>query len=693
MLESNESNALDSVLTSKPEPPLPTSLFPQFAEDGITEADIQTAVKVLEAAAKLHPKFNRKRRRPQTADPDEDKRRSTVDGDGKENVPTEEGATKGGVKDGLSEYQRPNMRTLRKALAGVFEVHKLLLFNGKSEEQHYRDRTVERSIKRQKMAERMTQKKYIADTELRRGRVEKFERLKMDAADEENAKLQRFMIPDGHVDTVGGDTSVAMITNGDEKGEEAKMDTGIKLPNLRSCYVCKVRFRDLHSFYDQLCPGCAKLNFEKRHFSVSLKGKIAVVTGARVKIGLQVCLKLLRSGCTVVATTRFPNSAAATYRNEADFNEWKDRLNIFGLDLRDVVGMEAFTRFMKLRFPENGIDILINNACQTVRRPTAYYKPILEKETSLWKEADDMQKALLSGCISFERIRRQLSLDQQQGTNSGTASIQPLHLKEQDLPLLSIKSQQSDSNSSIVENDSSADACLSTGSSSTLVDGHKSPFEGTGLSHSAAMSQMVILPDDVGVPTSVLPPGLSDINGQQLDLRTSNSWLLKIGQVSTPELMECMFINAIAPFVMNSRLLPLMNLPNTDNRPDRYIINVSAMEGKFYRYKMPNHPHTNMAKAALNMLTRTSSQDMAETYRIYMNSVDTGWINDENPLEKASKIAKANHFQTPIDEIDAASRILDPIFVGVAMDTKTELNDKSTKEYGKFYKDYKETEW
>jgi len=408
-----------------------------------------------------------------------------------------------------------------------------------------------------------------------------------------------------------------------------------------------------------------------------------------------------------VATTRFPNSAAATYRNQADFHQWKDRLNIFGLDLRDVIGMEAFTRFVKLSFHGNGIDILINNACQTIRRPTGYYKPILEKETTFWKEADDLQKGLLNGCVSFERIRRQLLLDQQQqGTNGGggTAIIQPLQLDGgPDLPLIGTTSEHSKSDATSTQKDSTADTCttaetssleISKQSSSALVGGgSESPFEGTGLAHSAAMSQMIILPDDVGVPTSVLPPGLSDINGQQLDLRKSNSWLLKMGQVSTPELMECMFINAIAPFVMNSRLLPLMTMPDTDDRPDRYVINVSAMEGKFYRYKMPNHPHTNMAKAALNMMTRTSSQDLAESHRIYMNSVDTGWINDENPLEKASKIAKTNHFQTPIDEIDAASRILDPIFVGVDMDAKTESNVKRKKEYGKFYKDYKETEW
>ena len=146
----------------------------------------------------------------------------------------------------------------------------------------------------------------------------------------------------------------------------------------------------------------------------------------------------------------------------------------------------------------------------------------------------------------------------------------------------------------------------------------------------AAPSPPIFLTSPLFFTCPQIHSGLSDINGQQLDLRTQNSWLLKMDEVSTPEIMECMFVNAIAPFVLNSRLQPLMEAPASDpDRPDRYIINVSAMEGKFYRYKMPNHPHTNMAKAALNMLTRTSSEDLARRSRIYMNSVDTGWINDE----------------------------------------------------------------
>jgi len=649
----------------------PDDVIPVLANDKITQGDLVIATRVLAAISKFHPKHKVESNRDNQNDEKVYKKRSR--------------------DESLKLYQDPALRPIRKAIADVFELHKLQLYNGESEEDFFANRIVNRTLKRQKMAERVQQKKYIADTQLRRGRIENLEKLKNESKEEEEyrATIHRLMIADGHVDTEREDK---LIQDSKSSSVDSKQDIqeeeGVKLPRLRSCYVCKVRFRDLHHFYDRLCPSCAKLNFEKRHFKVDLSGKIAVVTGARVKIGYQVCLKLLRAGCQVVATTRFPNSAAACYKAEKDFDDWSANLHIYGLDLRDVVGLEAFTRFLHLKFGDEGIDILINNACQTVRRPTAYYRPAIEKEIQLWKDADDDHRQLLTGCLEFENVRRKLLIDEQKRFPR-SAGLQPAFAMSKEAVSLPITLETETNPKSkeilnVVHDESNA---------VIKADSLNTPFENTGLSHSSAMSQMVILPDDVGVPSSTLPIGFTDINGQQIDLRKTNSWLLKMDQVSTPELMECMFINAIAPFVLNSRLQPLMTLPERDTRPDRYIINVSAMEGKFYRYKMPNHPHTNMAKAALNMLTRTSAEELAKSHRIFMNSVDTGWINDENPLEKASKTAQTNHFQTPIDEIDAAARILDPIFVGVDLDMRTSDRKIKIKEYGKFFKDYRETEW
>ena len=627
-----------------------SEVVPQLHEFGITEQEVAIAIKVLDAVSQLDPKNAKKNK----------KRKAASDGQQQEEI------------DGLAEFRKPNLRQFRKSLASCLSLHQQLMYDGKSEKEFYEKKLEERTLKRQKMAERAQQKKYVAATNLRRGRVEKLEKLKEDSKDEEEAKLLQFLIPDGHVDT-SSKNGVKLLVE-DASDDEKEQTNGKVLPKLRSCYVCKVRFRILHHFYDQLCPECAPFNYDKRNQTADLTGTVAVVTGSRVKIGFQVCLKLLRAGATVVATTRFPNNAVAAYRRESDFNEWSDRLHVYGLDLRDVTGLEAFTRYLKVTYT-NGIDMLINNACQTVRRPAGYYLPLVERESDLWSKGDESHRNVLAGCKEFERIRRKLVMDQGSTKQSETEP----------------KLLPSGSNGNLLLNshpDDSKQDKHQEGKAGKLVkkESNEVPFDATGISHSAAMSQMAIIPEDVGIDEKVMPSGLSDINGHQVDLRTTNSWLLKMDQVSTPEIMECMFVNAIAPFVLNSRLTPLMEAPIDDpERPDRFIVNVSAMEGKFYRYKMPNHPHTNMAKAALNMLTRTSSEELAKKSRIYMNSVDTGWINDENPLEKASKIAKANHFQTPIDEIDAAARILDPII--------SAKNNKSDVKYGCFFKDYKETEW
>jgi hypothetical protein len=294
-----------------------------------------------------------------------------------------------------------------------------------------------------------------------------------------------------------------------------------------------------------MCETCAPLNYAKRNQTADMSRKIAVVTGSRIKIGYQVVLKLLRAGCHVVATTRFPNCAVEQYKRECDFQDWKDRLHVYGLDLRDVTGLEAFTRYLKLKYGERGIDVLINNACQTVRRPGGYYLPLVEREGALWRGGDEDHKKILGGCLEFEQIRRRLVVEQH-GENAGGegGGVHLLPNKSAKPEVLRLGHELTGSNE-LMDAETLPDASQMVTKSSqsavttTTTNGNDNiPFEATGISHSAAMSQMAILPEDVGIDEKVMPSGLSDINGQQLDLRKTNSWLLKMDQVSTPEIME-----------------------------------------------------------------------------------------------------------------------------------------------------------
>jgi hypothetical protein len=265
------------------------ALVPQLAEHNVTHDDLQKAIKVLTAVASLNPKKKKSEKKRRHNEEDvgvvvgggggDDKK----DGEFSDNVHC------------MEQYQSSNLRPLRKALAQCYELHKLLLYNGKSEDQHHKDRVAERTLKRQKLSESDHQKKYIASTALRRGRVEKLEKLKTDAMDEEKEKLEqlKMLVPDGHVDTAAG---TLLLEDEKKSADDDNGEEPVQLPKLRSCYVCKIRFRELHHFYDQLCPTCAALNFAKRHQSADLRGKVAVVTGSRVKIGYQTCLKLLRAG-------------------------------------------------------------------------------------------------------------------------------------------------------------------------------------------------------------------------------------------------------------------------------------------------------------------------------------------------------------------------------------------------------------
>ncbi|MEZ0115346.1 NAD(P)-dependent dehydrogenase (short-subunit alcohol dehydrogenase family) [Catenulispora sp. EB89] len=384
----------------------------------------------------------------------------------------------------------------------------------------------------------------------------------------------------------------------------------------RGCYICKQRYREVHAFYHNLCPDCAAENWKRRDAHADLTGKRALLTGGRAKIGMYIALRLLRDGAHLTITTRFPNDAARRFAAMPDSGEWLHRLRVVGIDLRDVAQVVALADSVAAEGP---LDIMVNNAAQTVRRSAGAYEPLIRAE------AAPLPDGPLPELISFGRF-----------TGSG---------------LVALPGQ--------------------TRSSETIT----ADLVGVGADLvSLALTAGSAAPDRIAAGTAI------DAGGLVPDLADVNSWVQTVEDVDPIELLEVQLCNSTAPFILISRL---RNAMKASPSARKHIVNVSAMEGVFSRgYKGAGHPHTNMAKAALNMLTRTSAKEMFETDGILMNSVDTGWITDERPHPDRVRLA-GEGFHAPLDLVDGAARVYDPIVRG----------EQGEDLYGYFLKDYANSGW
>ena len=416
-----------------------------------------------------------------------------------------------------------------------------------------------------------------------------------------------------------------------EKNKKKELEEKFKY--FSTCYICKEKFskENIHKFYGNLCTKCGDHNYSYRTLKLDLSGRIAIVTGGRVKIGYFISIKLLSYGCKVIITTRFPKDSLFKFQQDPEYEKWKDNLIIYPIDFRIFESTIKFINYMKENFTH--IDILINNAAQTLRRSSAYYKYLLPVEI---KEIDEKnsKKIIKNDYISIQNSNQKKIDNKEELLNS----------------ILSLENKNSLYNKEI-------------------------------LPLSVFASQIKIMEEKYQPSVTMMGS-----DGQPYDFTGGkNSWNFEFDEIPFQEFTEVQIINAWTPYYLCSKLKPLIE---KSPFPDKYIVNVTAAEGIFNHYKRTTHVHTNMAKAALNMFTRTCGKYL-KNIGIYMTCVDTGWVSYMDEINKLIDENEKENFgneftNVPLDELDGAMRVLQPIIEGIK--NKNYL-------YGILLKDYAVSVW
>jgi NAD(P)-dependent dehydrogenase (short-subunit alcohol dehydrogenase family) len=425
----------------------------------------------------------------------------------------------------------------------------------------------------------------------------------------------------------------------------------------KTCYICKQKLGldNISKFYGSLCTKCGDYNYSFRTMKLDFTGRIAIVTGGRIKIGFYIVKKLLSYGCKVITTSRFPKDALFKFKEDPEYDLWKNNLIIYPIDFRIIQSTMNFVKYIEKNFSH--IDFLINNAAQTVRRTTEYYEYLMPIEVKKLPN-DDNEKIIKN---DYLLVQKQVS-------------------EEFEKDKLKKKSENENDNIFKFDIQKESEKKQIINSLVSLIKKNKEESDET-IPLSVIASQIKIM-EEKEQPKVAIMGG----DGQPYDFsKGKNSWNFELDEIPLEEFIEVQIINAWTPYYLCVKLKPLMM---QSPYPDKYIVNVTSVEGIFNHYKRSSHVHTNMAKAALNMFTRTCGSYLKDM-GIYMTCVDTGWVSPMNEINKIMNVDTKDNFEQeftniPLDELDGAMRVLHPIIEGIK--NKNYL-------YGILLKDYEKSDW